>query len=92
MTEEPAPRASQAPLDAQTPTPAPEVGPAPSRPPQDDSAPREPVDACRHCPIPERSHAQRWTAAVGWHGWTQPTQEQTKARMIARRITKETHA
>lgn len=45
-----------------------------------------PVDGCRHCGNPlHPMHAQRWTEAVGWHGWTQPTQEQIKARMIARR-------
>lgn len=45
-----------------------------------------PVDGCRHCGVPAHSlHVQRWTEAVGWHGWTQPTQEQIKARMLARR-------
>lgn len=49
-----------------------------------------PVDACRHCPLPQRlpdgtPHAQRWTDAAGWHGWTAPTQVQIKARMLARR-------
>jgi hypothetical protein len=51
-----------------------------------------PVNGCRHCGVPERStpdnpryHAQQWTEGVGWHGWTQPTQDQIKARMLARR-------
>lgn len=49
-----------------------------------------PVDACRHCPLPFRlptgqPHAQRWVDGVGWHGWTEPTNEQIKARMLARR-------
>lgn len=44
-----------------------------------------PVNACRHCPIPERRHFQRWTDAAGWHTWTAPTTEQIKARMLARR-------
>lgn len=41
--------------------------------------------ACRHCPFGKHEHMQRWTNAVGWHQWTQPTQEQIKARMLARR-------
>jgi len=53
-----------------------------------------PVDGCRHCGIPYHPmHAQQWTKSVGWHGWTQPTQEQIKTRMPARRaarIAKET--
>ena len=51
-----------------------------------------PVDGCRHCGIPQRStpdnpryHAQQWTEAAGWHGWTAPTQDQIKVRMLARR-------
>ncbi|GGV34098.1 hypothetical protein GCM10010182_67440 [Actinomadura cremea] len=52
-----------------------------------------PVNGCRHCGIPLwPMHAQRWTDGVGWHGWTEPTQAQIKARMLARRaarITKE---
>ncbi|MGW5477655.1 hypothetical protein [Streptomyces sp. NPDC004008] len=41
--------------------------------------------ACRWCGIPQREHAQRWAKPVGWHRWEQPTQEQIKARMLARR-------
>ncbi|WP_433426284.1 hypothetical protein ACQP1V_43200 (plasmid) [Microtetraspora malaysiensis] len=50
-----------------------------------------PVNGCRHCGLPERGsrsrlpHAQRWTDEVGWHTWTQPTQDQIKQRMKARR-------
>lgn len=44
---------------------------------------------CRHCGIDERGHARRWTPpskdGPGWHQWTPPTQEQIKARMLARR-------
>ena len=40
---------------------------------------------CRHCGVPEREHMQRWTKDAGWHRWEQPTQEQIKARMHARR-------
>lgn len=42
-------------------------------------------NACRWCGIGRREHMQRWTAAAGWHGWTEPTDEQRKARMLARR-------
>jgi len=45
--------------------------------------------ACRWCGISKREHMQRWTppskGGPGWHQWIQPTQDQTKARMIARR-------
>jgi hypothetical protein len=41
--------------------------------------------ACRWCGVPEREHMQRWKPPVGWHQWTQPTQGQIKARMLARR-------
>lgn len=40
---------------------------------------------CRACGLPERGHFRRWTLAAGWHGGQQPTQDQIKARMIARR-------
>ncbi|WNI19207.1 hypothetical protein [Actinacidiphila sp. ITFR-21] len=40
--------------------------------------------ACRHCPVPEREHMQRWTQAAGWHTWTPPTDAQRLARMRAR--------
>lgn len=42
--------------------------------------------ACRWCGIPKRSHFQQWKKPVGWHQWTQPLQEQIKARMLARRL------
>lgn len=44
-----------------------------------------PPSACRWCPHEKRDHMQRWTKTVGWHQWTQPTQDQIKARMLARR-------
>lgn len=40
--------------------------------------------ACRWCGISESEHLQRWKSPVGWHVWTEPTQEQRKARMLAR--------
>jgi hypothetical protein len=42
-------------------------------------------NGCRWCGIPARSHMQRWKRPVGWHKWEQPTAEQIKARMQARR-------
>lgn len=42
-------------------------------------------NACQHCGIDEREHMQRWKPPVGWHWWEQPTQDQIKARMHARR-------
>jgi len=47
------------------------------------SLPVEP-SACRFCDVPEREHMQRWKWGVGWHVWNEPTQEQRKARMLAR--------
>ncbi|MCX4792549.1 hypothetical protein OG369_43010 [Streptomyces sp. NBC_01221] len=42
-------------------------------------------NACRHCGLDRRGHAQQWTTDAGWHTWTQPTQDQILARMRARR-------
>lgn len=42
-------------------------------------------NGCRHCGAAQRFHCQRWTDAAGWHTWTEPTDEQRKARMLARR-------
>jgi hypothetical protein len=39
---------------------------------------------CRYCGIEERSHFQRWTDAARWHGWTAPTAEQRRERLLAR--------
>lgn len=40
---------------------------------------------CRWCGIEQRGHARQWKLPVGWHKWEQPPQEQTKARMLARK-------
>ncbi len=40
--------------------------------------------ACCHCGIGEREHMQRWTAGIGWHQWTPPTQDQIKTRLRQR--------
>lgn len=84
MTEEPAPRAPHAPHATHTPAPSRGEGPGPDRPPQGHTAPHPP-SGCRWCGVDLRAHFQRWTDAVGWHGWTPPTDAQTKARMLARR-------
>ncbi|MEU1309464.1 hypothetical protein ABZ419_11295 [Streptomyces cinnamoneus] len=42
-------------------------------------------NSCRYCGVEERGHAQQWKADVGWHKWASPTEEQIKARMLARR-------
>jgi hypothetical protein len=39
--------------------------------------------ACRHCGIPEAQHLQRWKSPVGWHVWTEPTNEQRYAAIRA---------
>lgn len=39
---------------------------------------------CQHCGVDERQHLQRGKLPVGWHVWTAPTQQQRKARMLAR--------
>lgn len=42
-------------------------------------------NACRWCDVDKDVHLQRWVPAVKWHGWTEPTDAQRKARMLARR-------
>ncbi|OOC00620.1 hypothetical protein B0293_41960 [Amycolatopsis azurea DSM 43854] len=42
-------------------------------------------NGCRWCGALERGHYRRWKPSVGWHQWTPPTDEQRKARMLARR-------
>lgn len=43
---------------------------------------------CRWCGLDKRPHFQQWKPPVGWHQWEQPTQEQIKERMLARRAAK----
>ena len=40
---------------------------------------------CRWCEIERHEHVRRWSAAAGWHSWTEPTMEQRKERILARR-------
>ena len=54
---------------------------------------------CRYCVIEQRDHARRWSSSrgddgeqVGWHQWTQPTDEQVKERMLARHTAEGGHA
>jgi hypothetical protein len=42
-------------------------------------------NGCRWCGIDRRPHFQQWKPPVGWHQWEQPTQQQIKDRMLARR-------
>ena len=42
---------------------------------------------CQHCGIGQRGHGIQYGAA-GRHTWTQPTQQQIKTRMLARRATR----
>lgn len=42
-------------------------------------------NACRYCDIDQAEHLQRWAPGAGWHQWTKPTDEQRKARLMARR-------
>jgi hypothetical protein len=46
-------------------------------------------NGCRWCGLEERDHFQRWKPPVGWHQWAEPTSEQRKERMRARRRAKE---
>lgn len=42
---------------------------------------------CALCGVDKRDHYQHYTDEDGGHGWTQPTQDLIKARMLARRTT-----
>lgn len=42
-------------------------------------------NGCRWCGINKRPHARQWTQEAGWHSWEQPTRDQIKQRMLARR-------
>jgi hypothetical protein len=53
--------------------------------------------ACRWCDVPEQEHLQRWSAeyravhgTTGWHVYEQPTEEQRRQRMLARRASVDT--
>lgn len=40
---------------------------------------------CAACGIDHRGHGSQYTKTAGWHTWQQPTQQQIKDRMRARR-------
>lgn len=40
---------------------------------------------CGVCGINARGHFERWASGPGWHRWTEPTNEQRRERMLARR-------
>ena len=42
-------------------------------------------NGCRWCGIEQRGHARQYKPPVGWHEWEQPTSEQVKVRMLARK-------
>lgn len=42
-------------------------------------------NGCRYCGTDRDKHLQRWAPGAKWHGWVEPTPEQRKARMLARR-------
>jgi hypothetical protein len=44
-----------------------------------------PPSGCSWCGLAQRDHYSRYVAVVGWHRYTVPSQEQIKARMLARR-------
>ncbi|MEV7793364.1 hypothetical protein AB0O68_15430 [Streptomyces sp. NPDC087512] len=40
---------------------------------------------CAYCGVVKRSHGRRYITGAGMHGWTRPSDEQVKDRMLARR-------
>lgn len=47
---------------------------------------------CRWCGIDQPDHEDWWVPEVGWHRWTQPTQDQIKQRMRERRALRQSPA
>jgi hypothetical protein len=43
-------------------------------------------NGCAHCGVVQRSHGRRYISGVGGHAWERPSDEQVKARMLARRV------
>ncbi|WP_406444428.1 hypothetical protein OHB14_36415 [Streptomyces sp. NBC_01613] len=41
---------------------------------------------CKHCGTEKRSHGRRYVLSAGVHSWERPSDEQVKARMLARRV------
>ncbi|ATE56355.1 hypothetical protein CNX65_26335 [Actinosynnema pretiosum] len=42
-------------------------------------------NGCRWCGADKLAHGRLWVPEVKWHGWVEPSSEQRKARMLARR-------
>jgi len=42
-------------------------------------------NGCRWCGVDRETHLSRWWPVVNWHQWTEPTNDQRKARLLARR-------
>lgn len=42
-------------------------------------------NGCRHCEVDRDTHLQRHHPDVKWHQWEEPTNEQRKERILARR-------
>ncbi|MGW2721472.1 hypothetical protein [Streptomyces sp. NPDC001492] len=51
-------------------------------------SPRNAPGGCGLCGIERRGHGRQYAEPVGWHAWKQPTQQQIKDRMQARRYGK----
>ncbi|MEU4738136.1 hypothetical protein [Streptomyces fradiae] len=47
---------------------------------------------CALCGINRRGHGRQYTETAGWHAWQQPTQQQIKDRMYARRAARQAAA
>ncbi|MGW1870957.1 hypothetical protein ACWCPS_36130 [Streptomyces mauvecolor] len=45
---------------------------------------------CQECGVAADAHGRRWHPEAGVHQWIQPTQEQIKERMRARRAARTT--
>jgi hypothetical protein len=41
---------------------------------------------CSYCGVEKRSHGRRYIGGQGMHAWERPSDEQVKARMLARRV------
>lgn len=44
---------------------------------------------CQHCGDAKRHHGRQYLSGVGLHSWERPTDEQVKARMLARRAARQ---
>lgn len=56
--------------------------------PQPEENPVIEPNGCRHCGDRLDHHGWQWHPEVGLHQWVRPTDEQIKARMLARRVSR----